>query len=80
MTRQLQLLHQILLRLLAGGCQREAEAMAGGLAAAACLLPAAMTRLMSDWALEACQEAPEVLLSLSYAFRTPACLGGRFPA
>ncbi|KAK9840796.1 hypothetical protein WJX81_005265 [Elliptochloris bilobata] len=57
----LQLLHQMLLRLLAGGCQREAEAIAGGMAAAARLLPRGLQQRMSTWAPVACQEAPQVV-------------------
>ena len=66
LAERLQLLHQMLLRLLAAGCAREAEAVAGSMAAAARLLQGLgdMTQRMSAWTLEACEEAPEVRMLL----------------
>lgn len=66
LAERLQLLHQMLGRLLAGGCGREAEAIAGGMAAAARLLQGGpLVQRMAAWALEACQDAPEVRMRYS---------------
>ena len=74
LAERLLLLHQMLGRLLAGGCAREAEAVAGGMAAAARLLQGRpLVRRMAAWALEACQDAPEVRAPHAAHVATPCC-------
>lgn len=78
LAERLQLMHQMLGRLLAGGCAREAEAVAGGMAAAARLLQGRpLVRRMAAWALEACQDAHEVRAPHAAHAAPPRCTGQR---